>query len=89
MMFSVFNAGFLCAMRVFYVATRSSVYNAGFLCACDTGLLRSYRVICVQCGFSMQLSGLLQAVRVFSVANGFSVYVVSSFFFAKSHIYKV
>ena len=50
-----------------------SVFNAGFLCACDTGLLRSYRVICVQCGFSMQLLGLLQSIRVFSVANGFSV----------------
>ena len=33
-MFSVFNAGFLCAMRVFYVATGSSVCNAGLLCSC-------------------------------------------------------
>ena len=54
-----------------------SVLNADFLCA--------IRVICVLCGFSIQLSGLLYAIRVFCVATGFlcsqRLFFVASRFF--------
>ena len=32
-MFSVFNAGFLCAMRAFCAAVGSSICNTGLLCS--------------------------------------------------------
>ena len=64
-MFSVFNAGFLCAMQVFYVATGSSVCNASLLCSC--------RDFYLQYMSSVYLMGFLCSSQVLYVANRFSV----------------